>query len=307
MVALEETIDTAEPIATIAPLEEFLEPSTPEPFRYCLNTSTLRGFSLTLDQLVDIAAAAGYEAIEPWVDELDRFEADGGDLRALGGRIRDLGLTVESAIGFFNWVDDDPQVRETGLLEARRSMAAVARIGGQAIAAPAFGVHSAGSPTIHLGDAAARYHRLCDIGDEMGVRPLLELWGFSANLSRVGDVLFVAAESGHASASLLLDIYHLYKGGSPVSSLRLLSSEAVGLFHVNDYPAIAPSEITDADRVYPGDGVAPLGEALRLLHRIGYQGALSLELFNPSYWQQEPLLVAKTGLVKLKAVVDASL
>ena len=80
------------------------------------------------------------------------------------------------------------------------------------------------------------------------------------------------------------------------------------VFHLNDYPADPPrAEITDAHRVYPGDGVAPLPDILRTLRDIGFRGMLSLELFNRDYWQQDALAVARTGLEKMKAVVRKSL
>ena len=50
-----------------------------EPFGYCLNTSTLQGQKLDLVQLVDIAAQAGYQAIEPWVRELEHCWQDTRD------------------------------------------------------------------------------------------------------------------------------------------------------------------------------------------------------------------------------------
>ena len=79
-------------------------------------------------------------------------------------------------------------------------------------------------------------------------------------------------------------------------------------YHVNDYPAQPPrGQITDAQRVYPGDGVAPLGDIFRMLREIGFRGALSLELFNRDYWRHEPAVVARTGLEKMRAVVRKSL
>jgi sugar phosphate isomerase/epimerase len=102
-------------------------------------------------------------------------------------------------------------------------------------------------------------------------------------------------------------VYHLFKGGSGFTGVKLLGPATIGVFHMNDYPA-APQrpQITDAYRVYPGDGVAPLKELLRDLIHIGYTGALSLELFNRDYWKQDALLVARTGLEKMKAVVTAA-
>ncbi len=77
---------------------------------------------------------------------------------------------------------------------------------------------------------------------------------------------------------------------------------------MNDYPTNPPMEtIVDADRIYPGDGIAPVGEVLRDLYRPDGTTVLSLELFNPSYWEQDPLLVAKKGLAKMKAAVAAAI
>lgn len=99
--------------------------------------------------------------------------------------------------------------------------------------------------------------------------------------------------------------YHLYKGGSDFHGLNLLSANAVHVIHMNDYPANPPrSQITDAARVFPGDGVAPLSEILRSLRSIGYDGVLSLELFNSTYWKEDALSVAKTGLAKMKRLAD---
>src|SRR5207244_1753541 len=60
-----------------------------EPFRYMLNTSTIRGQKLPLTEEIALAAKAGYHAIEPWISELEQFAKAGGDLKDLGKRIRD--------------------------------------------------------------------------------------------------------------------------------------------------------------------------------------------------------------------------
>ena len=80
------------------------------------------------------------------------------------------------------------------------------------------------------------------------------------------------------------------------------------VLHLNDYPAKPPREsITDAQRVYPSDGVAPLKTILSELRKIGFRGALSLELFNRDYWKQDAFQVARAGLEKMRTVVQNSL
>ncbi len=274
-----------------------------EPFGYCLNMSTVRGHKLPITAEVDLAADAGYTAIEPWMGKLDEYVKGGGSLKDLGKRIRDRGLTVESAIGFAEWIVDDDARRAKGLEQAKRDMDTLAQIGGKRIAAPPAGATD--QTDLNLFRAAERYRALLELGVKMGVIPEVEVWGFSKSLSRLGETTFVAIESGHASACILPDVYHVYKGGSDFAGLGLLSGPAVQVLHVNDYPADPPrATITDAHRVYPGDGVAPLTAIYRMMHAAGFRGYLSLELFNPEYWKQDALTVAKTGLAKTRESVQ---
>jgi 2-keto-myo-inositol isomerase len=68
--------------------------SKDKPFGFSLNTSTIRGQELGIVREVEIAAEAGYDAIEPWMGTLDAYVKQGGSLKELGKRIRDLGLSV---------------------------------------------------------------------------------------------------------------------------------------------------------------------------------------------------------------------
>ncbi|MEZ6033835.1 MAG: sugar phosphate isomerase/epimerase family protein [Planctomycetaceae bacterium] len=273
-------------------------------FRYCLNTSTIREPKLGIEKEVEIAAAAGYDAIEPWIPTLREFTAAGGKLSDLRKRISDAGLTVESAIGFAQWIADDEKQRTDALEEARRDMDLLREIGGRRMAAPPVGAHKSDSAKINLPVVADRYRALLEVGDQADVVPQLEIWGFSSNLSRLGEVMYVIGETGHPKACLLLDIYHIYKGGSDFTGLNLLSDSALQVFHINDYPAVpGRAEINDAHRVYPGDGVAPVSSILNSIGGNGRSIVLSLELFNRDYWKQDPLEVAKTGLAKMQAAV----
>jgi 2-keto-myo-inositol isomerase len=134
--------------------------------------------------------------------------------------------------------------------------------------------------------------------------PEVEVGGGSKSLYKLPQSEFVAVESGHPTACQLPDVYHLFRGGSDFNGLKLLDGQAIHVLHINDYPGdIEREKQTDADRVYPGDGVAPLTEMYRNMAAAGFDGFLSLELFNRDYWQQDAFLVARTGLEKTKATV----
>jgi 2-keto-myo-inositol isomerase len=276
--------------------------SSANPFTYCLNTSTIVGQKLPLTEMIDLTGKAGFKAIEPWIGEIVAYQQQGGSLKDLRRRIEDNGLVVASAIGFAQWILDDDNARKAGLIEARHDMELVAELGGRFIAAPPVGHHE--KPGLDLLAAAKRYADLFDLGKSIGVTPLLEIWGPAKSLHRLGEALFIAAES-QRPAQLLLDVYHLYKGGSTHAGLGLLNGRQLPVFHVNDYPANpAREQITDAHRVYPGDGIAPLREIFSTLRAINATSFLSLELFNASYYQQDAMTVLTTGLQKLREVVE---
>ena len=268
-------------------------------FSFCLNTATIRGQKLGIEREIAVAAEAGYDGIEPWVSDVRAYQEAGGSLPDLARKIQDAGLRVESAIGFADWITDDPAARAAGLEQARRDMDLLRRIGGARIAAPPVGGRT---EKIDLDAAAERYAALCDVGADVGVVPQLEVWGFSATLSKLGEAAYVATEAGRPNARLLLDAYHLHRGGSGFGGLHLLGPRSMGVFHLNDYPADPPAaELEDKDRVLPGDGAAPLADLFDLFRLIGFRGVLSLELFNPALWSRDPLAVAKEGLAKMKA------
>ncbi len=282
------------------------EGASREPFGYCFNTSTIRGQELGIVREAEIAAAAGYRGFEPWIPTLEKYIQGGGSLKDLGKKIADLGLSVESAIGFANWIVDDDEARKKGLEQARRDMDVLLQIGGKRIAAPPAGATN--DALTDLNKIGQRYHALCEVGRSIGIIPQLEVWGFSKTLSKLAETMYAAVASGHPDACVLPDIYHLHKGGSAFESLKLLGGQGVHVFHVNDYPAEPDrTRISDADRVYLGDGIAPSRMILQTLYKNGFRGMLSLELFNREYWKQDPLLVAKTGLEKIRKTVLESL
>ena len=255
---------------------------------------------------IRIAADAGYDGIEPWMRDIERYEETGQSLSDLAKRIRDSSLTVDSAIGFARWIVDDKTEREKGLDQLKRDMDKLLAIGGHRIAAPPVGATD--TPDLDLQRAAERYRAILELGCKHGVIPQLELWGFSQSLNRLGELAYVAVESGHPAACVLPDVYHIGRGGSRFDGLRMFNGKSIHCFHVNDYPqSIAREKLTDAHRVYPGDGDAPLKMIFQILHEIGCRGALSLELFNREYWKQDALQVARTGLDKTKAAVTSAL
>jgi len=267
-------------------------------FRFCLNTSTISGQNPGLLKYIDIASEAGYSGVELWVRDVKQHLESGNSARSLRKYISDRGLKVENAIGFAPWLTG-----KDGFAQMKSEMEMMASIGCTRIAAPASGVPS--DKPFDLIEAGHKYKELIELGRQTGVMPILEFWGASKVLYHIGQTMMIAAIANDPEVKILADVYHMFRGNSGYDSLKMLEGNVIEVFHMNDFVASIPREQQkDGDRVYPGDGAAPMKQILTDLKNMGGTKVLSLELFNETYWKQDPLLVARTGLEKMKKLVS---
>lgn len=274
--------------------------TTKSNFRYCLNTSTISGKNPGILKYIEIASKAGYDGIEVWIRDIKAFLDEGNSINELKKYIEDHGIFVENAIGFAPWISGGP----SGMEQMKEEMEMLASIGGKRIAAPPAGVP--GDKPLDFFMAGEKYAEILELGRSTGVMPQLEFWGASPVMWHIGQALTVAASANDPDVRLLPDVYHMFRGGSGFDSLKMLNGSVIEIFHMNDYVgSIRREEQTDADRVYPGDGVAPIKQVLTDLKNMGGVKVLSLELFNRTYWEEDPLIVAQTGLDKMRSLVDS--
>src|SRR5687768_3479761 len=268
-----------------------------EKFKFSLNTSTISGQKLGVEKYIDIAARAGYDCMELWLPDLKVYLESGKSLPALKKLIDDSKVPVVNAIGFAPWMIDDEEKRTAGFKQMREEMEIMAALGCPRIAAPSAGVKT----TPDLFKVGERYRELLELGRQTGVKPQLEIWGASV-FHHIGQAMMAIAVANDPDVRILPDVYHLFRGNSGFENLKMLDGNMIEIFHMNDYPGnMAREQMEDKDRVFPGDGIAPLKQIIADLKAMDGEKILSLELFNREYWKQDPLTVAKTGLEKMRA------
>jgi sugar phosphate isomerase/epimerase len=279
-------------------------PTTPKgKFIYSLNMSTIHGQNLGFMKELETASKAGYRHVEVWMPTMQEYLQKGGTIKDIKVRLNDLGLKAVNCIGFAQWVVDDETVRKQALNQLKEEMEMLAEISCLRIAATGKGLTN--DTTITLDTIAERYSAVLELGEPYQVTPLLEVWGFQKQFSTVAEAAYCLMQSGRASAKMLLDVFHLYKGKSPLETLSFIKPELNPILHMNDYPATLSADvITDADRIYPGDGVAPIKRILKTLRHHEGSLILSAELFNANYYKQDALTVAKKALEKMKKVSE---
>lgn len=267
------------------------------PFVYCLNTSTIRPTPLL--KKIEVAARAGYEAIEPWNAEVDEYLAQGGTLLKLKQTLDDSGLKVVSMIALGDWVTTEGPAFDQAIDECRRRMEQAAALGSPTIVA------SPPDEVVDLKHAADRFSVLLRVAREVGITPSMEFLGFVKGIKNVDSAVTIVRNSSDPSAPIVADVFHMIRGGGSIDDLLKLRGEQLSCFHINDVPA-KPDPLTqkDGDRVMVGDGMADLPRVIANLRTIGYNGPLSLELFNETLWQGDPYDVVKSGLDRIRALVE---
>ena len=266
-------------------------------FRYCLNASTICT-TLVLRQ-IEVAAEAGYSAIELWHDHIDVHLRSGGSLAEIRKALDDHGLSVPTTIYLAGWFQPAGAEHVKALDEVRRRLEQSAAVGATyAIAGP-----PPGQADRDLG--AKHYAELLELGKSFGVKPAFEYLGFVDDINTIDDAIDIIRRSGHPDATVVVDPFHCWRGGGLISSLGKLRSDQIAISHFNDAPASpAASTQQDSDRVFPGDGAIDLKFYCDQLTAIGYDRFLSLELFREELWAKDPLEVARVGLEKMKQVAE---
>jgi sugar phosphate isomerase/epimerase len=157
-----------------------------------------------------------------------------------------------------------------------------------------------------LSQVTRRYQDLLRIGREAGVRPTFEYISFFGTASSLGEAWQVVQDAADDDATLILDAFHSWNTRSPLQLLRSIPGSRISHYHIDDAAAGIPAgQQTDPDRVMLGEGVIDLAAEIAVLREIGYQGRVSLELFNPQLWAQDPREVLRVGLERMRALFES--
>ena len=267
-------------------------------FDYSLNASTIRGTPIL--QQIQAAAAAGYHGIELWFADLDAALAEGVTLDGVRRSLNESGLRLATMIYLGGWFEAEesewPWIKVDCTLRLEQAAALGAKY---VIASP-----PEGSADVKLG--ARRYGELLEAGEVAGVLPAMEFLGFVEELNTIESALEVVESAGYPGGTIVVDPFHIFRGGGSLETLATLRGDQIAIAHFNDAPASPCREVQhDCDRVWPGDGHLDLPRYCALLRQIGYRGWLSVELFREDLWKRDPVEVARLGLEKMRAVVEA--
>ena len=266
------------------------------PFRgLALHTWTVD--TTPLEQALAAARAGGFDAVELRRVDFQRREERGVSTDAVRDVVRAAGLPV-SAMGVeYGWIFATGAERERLFGVFRDSCAnAVALDCGLMMSA--IGPNEASSE-----EAVANIRRAGEIAGSLGLRLTVE-YQYQHPIVRNLDILReLIARAGAANVGLLLDAYHLQRGGRPGRGFAEVPGAEIFYVQFSDVPDALPPSLPPVDRLPPGKGVVDWTGLFGLLAEKGYDGWLSYEAPNPAHWARPAAQTAAEGAAAARGAI----
>lgn len=125
--------------------------------------------------------------------------------------------------------------------------------------------------------------QLSDVAAPYGIKLALEYMGVPASsVKTFNQALSIINAVDRDNVGLLPDTWHHYAMGSAPEDILKARGDQIFAVHVSDCPRRKPGEALRSESYLPGDGVVEIGEMLRNLRRIGYNGPVSVEVMDPA-------------------------
>lgn len=238
-------------------------------------------------------AKAGITAVEPDLAKAREHEQKNGkgSARKL---IDDLGLTAYSSTNQLN-LEETSEARVQAIEDLKWKVEMAESLGATRIVIP-----SAASQPHTIADydqVYANLHEAGEIAKPHNVALMVEFTRNSRLINNIRTSLDVVRKLNHPNIKFMLDLYHFWAGPSKFEDLDLIQPGEIHHVHFADTPRQPPLEVAEQkDRAFPGEGIAPLQKILNKLVTLGYNRALSLELFDMTVRRTDPAVIAGRAL-----------
>ncbi len=249
----------------------------------------------TLPEKLEAAAAIGFDGVEIFENDLLTFEGSPEDIKGLANS---LGLTITCFQPFRDF-EAMPEPRRTRNLDRAERKFDVMQALGTNLLLVCSNVHAAAIDDDER--AAADFFALAERAQRRGLRIGYEALAWGRHVNRWRHAWKIVQTANHPALGLIVDSFHTLA--------------------VNDDPTGFPTDkiffvqLADASRLsmdvlswsrhfrnFPGQGQLPVAAFLKEVLKAGYNGPISLEIFNDEFRAAPARLMARDGLRSLLLV-----
>jgi 3-dehydroshikimate dehydratase len=254
----------------------------------------------TLNEKLEAMAAARFKGVEIFENDLLSFD---GTPAQVGRRIKDLGLEAVTFQPFRDFEGMPEPQRAKAFSRAERKFDLMEQLGCDLLM-----VCSNVSPE-SLGGidrAAADFRELGERAAKRGLRVAFEALAWGRHVHDYRDAWEVVRRADHPAVGLVLDSFHVLARGTDLAPLRAIPKERIFLVQMADAPKLDMDYLSWSRhyRCFPGQGELPIGAFMDALQATGFDGLLSLEIFNDSFRAGSARSVAIDGQRSLLLMLD---
>ena len=268
--------------------------------RYMMSSIASVSISGTLDQKLAAIADAGFTGVEIFENDLLGFDGSVRDVRRI---IEDLGLVCTCYQPFRDFEGLPIGMRARALERAEAKFDCMDELGAKLLLV---------CSNVHREAIADRSRIVEDfrlLGDRAAARGLRVgyealAWGLHVNDHR--QAWEIVRETDHPAIGLVLDSFHSLSRRVPISSIAQIAPEKIFLMQIADAPDLRMDHLywSRHFRCFPFQGDLAVADFVAAAARIGYDGPLSLEIFNDRFREWSARRLALDGFRSLKLLRD---
>ena len=256
----------------------------------------------TLPEKLEAIAAAGFDGVEIFENDLLYFEGSPRDARRI---CDDLGLQIMLFQPFRDYEGGRRDRLQRNLDRAERKFDLMQELGTDRIL-----VCSSVSPDL-IPDDQVIIDDLAQLAERAGKRNIRVgyealAWGRHVNSYRHAWRLVDAVN--HPNLGIILDSFHTLSIRDDLSLLSQIPGDRIVFLQLADAPILAMDvmEWSRHFRCFPGQGEFDLPTFLAPILKSGYDGPLSLEIFNDGFRAAPTRITAADGLRALRYLEETT-
>src|SRR5262245_38714549 len=253
-----------------------------------------------LHEKLEAIAAAGFKGVEIFENDLLSFNGAPADVRRM---IESLGLKSIAFQPFRDFEGMPGERRTRAFQRAERKFDLMQELGCDLLmlcsnVSPESlgGIDRAAADLRELGERAAK----------RGLRLGFEALAWGRHINDYRDAWEVVRRADHPAVGVVLDTFHILARGTDLATIRSIPRDRIFLVQAADAPLLDMDYLSWSRhyRNFPGQGSLPLDDFMLALLATGYDGLLSLEIFNDQFRAGSARSVAIDGHRSLIFLLD---
>ncbi|MCB1637436.1 MAG: sugar phosphate isomerase/epimerase and 4-hydroxyphenylpyruvate domain-containing protein, partial [Thiothrix sp.] len=243
---------------------------------YSIATVCLSG---TLREKIHAIAEAGFRGIEIFENDLITHDGPVSEIRRM---VEDHGLEIVTYQPFRDFEGMPEPLRQKAFHRAERKFDLMEQLGTDLLMACSNVTPQA------LGGiqrAANDLHELGERARARGLRVAYEALAWARHVYDYRDAWEIVRRADHPNVGLCLDTFHTYSRATELDTLLNIPGDRIFLVQMADAPRLSMDHLSWSRhyRCFPGQGELDLERFMTHLHATGYDGPLSLEIFNDQF------------------------